>query len=329
MRYFLILFLFVVACKNADVTSGTVKSEEKSKTIILANQYKVSEESVAKNLKTLASDEMEGRASGTKGANMAADFLKEFLEEQNIKPYFSTHFDTLKNFSPVTYNVVGFIEGNDPKLKNEFVIFGAHYDHIGISKTGVNGDFINNGANDDASGVIAVMEIAKYFVKHKTNKRSILIAFFTAEEEGLLGSAEMAMRLKKQNFNLYSMLNFEMIGTPMKANHDSYVTGFSRGNIAEMINAYAGKKLVGYLPMEFQYQLFMRSDNYPFFLEFNTPCHAVSTFDFTNFDYYHHVKDEFELMDTKHMSSLIQDYLKVAEGMTNSLEKEIVLKAKK
>ena len=77
------------------------------------------------------------------------------------------------------FNIVGVIEGNDVHLKNEYVILGAHYDHIGINKTEVNGDFINNGANDDASGVTAVAELVKYFGTYKTNKRSILVAFFS------------------------------------------------------------------------------------------------------------------------------------------------------
>lgn len=291
--------------------------------------YRVDKEQVAKNLKILASDEFEGRKSGTIGGDKAAQFLADFLKKISIKPYFTTYRDTLQNFSPTACNVVGIIEGNDPILKNEFVIFGAHYDHIGITNPAVDLDTINNGANDDASGVVAVMEIARYFAKLKNNKRSILITFFAAEEDGLKGSEDLAKRLKESKLDLYTMINFEMMGVPMTANYSSFVTGFSRSNIAEKINEYSGKNLVGYLPMEFQYQLFMRSDNFPFFLEFNVPCHAVSTFDFKNFQYYHHVKDEFELMDTAHMTALIQDYILVAQGITNSSQKEILLKPKK
>ena len=122
------------------------------------------------------------------------------------------------------------------------------------------------------------------------------------------------------------MLNFEMIGVSMKADYTAYITGFSKSNMAAKINEYSGKKLVGYLPMEFQYQLFTRSDNFPFYKEFNVPSQTVCTFDFTNFDYYHHVKDEFEVMDISHMTSFIQDIIPVVEQMTNSNAKEIVLK---
>ena len=98
----------------------------------------------------LASDELEGRDSGSEGIEKAALYLQNQFKENGIKPYFSTYFDTLSNYKDVSYNVVGYIEGKDKKLKNEFVILGAHYDHIGITPE-VNGeDKINNGANDNA-----------------------------------------------------------------------------------------------------------------------------------------------------------------------------------
>lgn len=320
MRYFYFLFVFIlVSCKSASVLNVSKNTNENI-------SYKVQESSVSATLKTLSSDDMQGREAGTAGINKSADFLIELLTEYKVKPYFQTYRDTLSKVKGVTFNVIGVIEGNDPVLKDEFVILGAHYDHIGISEVGVDGDFINNGANDDASGVTAVAELAKYFGKHKTNKRSILIAFFTAEETGLLGSFHLADKLKKSNFNLYTMLNFEMIGVPMQADYTAYITGFSKSNMATKINEYSGKKLVGYLPMEFQYQLFKRSDNYPFFEKFNVPSQTVSTFDFKNFDYYHHVKDEFEVMDIPHMTSFIQDVIPVVEKMTNAETKEIVLK---
>jgi Zn-dependent M28 family amino/carboxypeptidase len=322
MRYFYFLVVFVfIGCKSTSVATDVNNIEQ-------SFSYKVDESSVSETLKTLSADAMQGRESGTEGGIKAADYLADLLKKYNVKPYFQSYRDTLSNFDEVNtaFNIVGVIEGTDPALKDEFVILGAHYDHIGVTETGEDGDFINNGANDDASGVTAVAEIAKYFGANKTNKRSILIAFFAAEETGLLGSFHLAKMLKKGNFNLYTMLNFEMIGVPMKADYTAYITGFSKSNMASKINDYAGKKLLGYLPMEFQYQLFSRSDNFPFFKEFNVPCQTVCTFDFTNFDYYHHVKDEFEVMDITHMTRFIQDILPAVEKMTNTDAREIVLK---
>lgn len=328
MRYFYFLFvLVVVGCKTTSVSDATLNTgNANTKATDKIFSYKVEETSVSQTLKALSADDMQGRESGTEGINKAANYLADVLKKYNVKPYFKNYHDTLSNFKGTTFNVVGIIEGNDPVLKREFVILGAHYDHIGISKEGIDGDFINNGANDDASGVTAVAELAKYFGLNKTNKRSIIIAFFAAEETGLLGSYHLSAKMKKLNVNLYTMLNFEMIGVPMEAEYSAYITGFSKSNMASKINEYAGKKLVGYLQMEFQYQLFMRSDNFPFFKEFNVPCQTVSTFDFKNFEYYHHVKDEFEQMDIPHMTRFIQDILPVVEKMTNAETKEIVLK---
>ena len=286
------------------------------------------EENVAKTLKFLASDENEGRDSGSKGIENAGLFLEKMMIENNIKPYFKTYRDTLSNFNKPAYNIVGYIEGNDPKLKSEFVIIGAHYDHIG-KIAAVNGDEIANGANDNASGSTAVTEVMKYFAKYKTNKRSLIFVFFSAEEKGLLGSKHLAKKLKDANLDLYVMFNFEMIGVPMQ-NKDFllYLTGFGKTNMASMLNEYAGNKVIGYVPAETKYQLFRASDNYPFFTEFEVPSQTVSTFDFENFDFYHKPGDEFELMDTKHLTNVANTMIPVLEIMMNKPTKEIKINDK-
>ncbi|WP_299823961.1 M28 family peptidase [uncultured Pontibacter sp.] len=91
-----------------------------------------------------------------------------------------------------SYNVVGKIEGSDPKLKNEYVVHSAHLDHVGIGRP-VDGDSIYNGAHDNASGVASLLEIAGVYSRlKKTPKRSVLLVMVTAEEMGLLGSAYFA-----------------------------------------------------------------------------------------------------------------------------------------
>lgn len=286
--------------------------------------YQIEEENVIETLKYLTSDELEGRDSGSKGIELAANYLESQFVESGIKTYFKTYKDTLSNFEPAAYNVVGLIEGNDPELKNEYVIIGAHYDHIGRIAA-VDGDDIANGANDNASGTTIVSEVAKYFAKTKSNKRSILVVYFSAEEKGLLGAYSLAEKLKKEDFNLYLMLNFEMLGVPMDKDYEVFITGFKKSNMAQKMNEYAGSNFVGYLPQEFQYRLFMASDNYPFYKEFNVPSQTICTFDFDNFKYYHHVKDEFEVMDTKHMTELSNKLLPIVTEMVNAPSQEIKL----
>jgi Zn-dependent M28 family amino/carboxypeptidase len=287
--------------------------------------YTVKETDVAKTLKYLASDELEGRETGKKGIGKAADYLVQFFQDNNIKPYFRSYQDTLSSFKGDAFNVVGYLEGTDAVLKNEFIILSAHYDHIGITEKGIDGDFINNGANDDASGVTAVAEMAKYFSKAKNNKRSILFVFFAGEEKGLLGSKHLAKKLKEQNFQLYAQFNIEMIGVPMKRDYLAYITGFDKSNMAAKINEYTGKKSIGFLPKEAEYQLFYRSDNFPFYDVFKVPCQSISTFDFENFEFYHHVSDDFEAMDISHITSFIQELLPAITQIANTPAKEIVM----
>ena len=318
-----ILFLIPImlfGCKSKQTTDISVAngSAASKKDYV---EYKVEQKDVASTLKTLSSDDFEGRETGKPGIEKAAVFLENFLKQNKIKPYFTTYRDLLSNFNEPTANIVGYIEGNDPVLKHEFVVLGGHYDHIGMTQDGE--DKINNGANDDASGVTAVAEVAKYFAQSKSNKRSILVVFFSGEEKGLLGSKHLAKKLKAKNFNFYTMLNFEMIGVPMTKEYTAYLTGYDKSNMAAKMNEYAGKNLIGYLPKEKEYQLFSRSDNYSFYKEFQLPSQTVCTFDFENYNYYHDVKDEFELMDIKHMTSFIQEILPVVEKMTNSKIKEI------
>ncbi|MBC3847572.1 M20/M25/M40 family metallo-hydrolase [Winogradskyella echinorum] len=340
-----VIIAFILSCsikqKAADGKPGEdggkqlvekqeVNLQSTNRTIVEA----ITEEAIKKSMEYLASDELGGRATGSEGIEKAAVFIEDYFKANNIKPYFETYrdhfeFKNRRSSNPDEvikgFNVIGFIEGNDPKLKNEFIILGGHYDHIGMGKE-VNGDKIANGANDDASGTIAAMEFGKYFAKSKTNKRSILITLYSAEEMGLKGSGHLAERLKSQGLDAYTMINFEMIGVPRAADKSmAYMSGYKRSNFAETLNKYAGKEVVGFFSKAKEMNLFMRSDNFPFYKELNIPAHAISTFDFTNFDYYHHVDDEASQMDYKHMANFMNSMIPALEGMMNAPTKEVVL----
>jgi Zn-dependent M28 family amino/carboxypeptidase len=320
-----ILFLLAVVFFGCKPSAGIVPNVNYESTYVpIEINYQVKEQDVAATLQYLASDELEGRDTGSKGMEKAVVYLEQFFKENHIKPYFSSYKDTLSNFKGTAYNVVGFVEGTDPVLKKEFLLISAHYDHIGLSKNAVEGDFINNGANDDASGTTAVAEMAKYFSATRSNKRSVMFVFFAGEEKGLLGSKHLAKRLKQQGFPLYAQFNIEMIGVPMKRDYLAYITGFDKSNMAQKINDYTGKNTIGFLPKEAEYQLFYRSDNYSFYEVFKVPCQSVSTFDFENFPYYHHVSDDFKAMNIPHMTKLIQELLPAVTEMAVSTTKEII-----
>ncbi len=127
------------------------------------------------------------------------------IELDNVRVEFKT---SVKTKIMRTYNVVGYIEGSDPVLKNELVVIGAHYDHLGKR-----GGYIWNGADDNASGTVGVMEIAKAFsLMDRKPKRSVLFACWTGEEKGLLGSKFFTEHPFFPIRNIVLNLNMDMIG---------------------------------------------------------------------------------------------------------------------
>ncbi|WP_179354488.1 M20/M25/M40 family metallo-hydrolase [Winogradskyella vidalii] len=319
MKNIFAVFLMVLVC-------SCLSNRKTSETKAVIEKPEITEEAIKTSMEYLASDELEGRATGSEGLEKAAVFIENYLKSNDIKPYFETYRDSFKVNDLDGYNIVGMVEGNDPKLKNEFVILGGHYDHIGIQKT-VEGDSIANGANDDASGTVAAMELGRYFAKSKTNKRSLLITLYDAEELGLKGAANLAERLKGENFDAYTMINFEMIGVARAESEAmAYMSGYERSNFAETLNSYADEEIIGFFPKAKAMNLFFRSDNFPFYKALDIPAHAISTFDFTNFDYYHHVEDEADKMDYAHMAHFIKKMIPALEGMMNAPTKDVLLK---
>ncbi|WP_037319118.1 M20/M25/M40 family metallo-hydrolase [Salegentibacter sp. Hel_I_6] len=311
-------FFLISSCGN----SQAVQATQEVQTTLNAN---VKHAEVEDLLYYLSSDELKGRETGTEGIELAAQRIENIFKENGIQEYFETYRHNFEIDGVEGFNVVGMLEGNDPKLKDEFIILGAHYDHIGIQEP-VDGDSIANGANDNAAGTVAVVELAKKFAEIDDNKRSIMFVLFSAEEMGLVGAREIAQQLKEDKLDLYTLFNFEMIGVPMNdKDYIGYLTGYENSNFAEKFNEYSGEKVLGFLPQAKEYNLFKRSDNYPFFEEFNVPAQTISTFDFTNYDYYHHVADEAEKLDVAHMTNVIESVIPGILKMANTAEKEIKL----
>ena len=304
----LLLLTFIVGCKKKEETQSITVTSDYIKDIVYF----------------LASDELEGRNTGSEGIEKSATFIETKFKDYGVKPYFDTYRDNFKIDSLDAFNVVGFLEGSDPKLKDEVVIIGAHYDHIGRRAKPVEGDSIGHGANDNASGTSTVIAMAKSFAAQKNNKRSIMFALFSGEEMGLRGAKQLAERLKNENLNLYTMVNFEMLGVPFPdRDYQVFATGYDLSNMAEVLNKYAGNKLVGKSDEAAKFNLFKRSDNYAFYEHFKIAAQTISSCDLTNFDFYHHVDDEADIMDYNHMASTINNLFPAMEGMINAPTQEI------
>ena len=199
-------------------------------------------------------------------------------------------------------NVVGMIPGKS--LKNEYVIFSGHYDHLGIGKA-VNNDSIYNGANDDAAGTTAVITLAKYFKALNNNERTLVFVAFTAEEIGGYGSQYFSKQFDPEQVK--AMFNIEMIGTESKWGKGSaYITGFEKTNMGTILQQnLQGSSFQFYADPYTSQNLFYRSDNATLARQ-GVPAHSISTSKMDNEQNYHKLSDEIGTLDMTNMAEIIK-----------------------
>ena len=189
----------------------------------------VSDELLRKHLKFLTSDELEGRLTGSKGEALAANYIEKELTSFGLRPFnnnsFFQNFEyniLLKNENGGSEvkpwkgkNIIAFLDNNTEKT----IILGSHYDHLGKNehqhspKINPSKDEIYPGADDNASGTAALLELARILSQNKsTEKVNYLFAFFSGEEDGLAGSKYFAESLKGGPLKINAMINMDMIG---------------------------------------------------------------------------------------------------------------------
>ena len=198
-------------------------------------------------------------------------------------------------------NVVGVLKGKN--LSDEYVVVSAHYDHLGIDKE-KQGDNIYNGANDNASGVTAVLTLAEHFKKLDLNERSIIFIAFTAEEMGLRGSRYFGKVINPDNF--VAGVNIEMIGTESEyGRNTAWLTGFDRSDFSEIIQKNLSGTKYKIMPDPYPKQnLFFRSDNAPL-ARLGIPAHTFSTTAVGKDSHYHKVTDEYKTLDVENIKEII------------------------
>lgn len=221
-------------------------------------------------------------------------------------------------------NILAWIEGTDKTLKNEYVMLSAHYDHVGIGRPDETGDSIYNGTRDNAIGTVAVMNAAKFFAKNPP-KKSILLALWTAEEKGLLGSRYFADNpLIPLNQIVYN-LNIDGAGY----NDTSIITviGLGRtsadGLVSEAVADFGLKAIADPAPEQ---GLYDRSDNVSF-ARHGIPAPTFSL-GFTAFDdeinkYYHKAADEVDSVDLDYVTLYWKSYILAAQNISNAADQPI------
>lgn len=199
-------------------------------------------------------------------------------------------------------NVVGILPGKS--RPNEYVVFSGHYDHLGIIEP-VGQDSIANGADDDASGVTAVISLANIFAKQGNNERTLVFVAFTAEESGGFGSKYFSEQLDPKD--VVAMINIEMIGKDSKFGPNTlYITGFEKSDLGKIMQVNAKRTDFAFYPDPYPDQnLFYRSDNATL-AALGVPAHTASTSQIDQDKFYHTVKDELQTLDIKNIISSIK-----------------------
>ena len=210
--------------------------------VLAFGQSGVSESNIRAHVAKLASTEFAGRMTGERGIELAGDYIEKEFKKYGLKPGipggYGKSFRQNFSFTPTaapgqerkTYNatnIVGVIEGRDANLKSEAIVIGAHYDHLGRGGPGsgslaANSTDIHYGADDNASGTSALLELARHYAKAKTNKRTLVFVAFSGEELGLFGSKHYADNPVIPVDKTVAMINMDMIG---RLNEDNLTIG--------------------------------------------------------------------------------------------------------
>ena len=275
------------------------------------NSQTINEISVKKHLYTLANDSMQGRKAGSPGIEKAAKYIEQQFSEIGLKPFENSSFrQSFKHINSRSekkeeldlFNIIGLLKGTS--LKEEFVIISAHYDHLGQIEGG-KGDLVFNGANDNATGVAAMIMLAEYFKKAQINKRSVLFVAFTAEEMGLVGSNYFGKTISAES--IIAGVNIEMIGKESPFGpKTAWLTGFKRSTFGEIIQKNLSSSEYRLYPDPYKdFRLFFRSDNASL-ARLGVPAHTFSTSPMDKDLDYHQLSDEVETLDVKIITETIK-----------------------
>ncbi len=212
-----------------------------------------------------------------------------------------------------TRNVIGIIHGSDPKLSGQAILLSAHVDHLGIGQP-VNGDEIYNGADDDASGVSAVLELARALARQPKPRRTVIFALFGSEEKGLWGSTYYREHPTVPLTDIIANLEFEMIArTDSAVPRDTlWLTGWDRSNLGPEL-ARHGAHLVGDPHPEQHF--FQRSDNYAL-AQKGVVAQTVSSYGLHGD--YHKPSDELSKVDWDHLIASIESMVGPLLWLANS-----------
>ncbi len=208
------------------------------------------EKDLQRHVRFITADSLMGRAAGSKGELAVANYIYDRLEEAGVvmltprdgEDFYIAGSQEGMPFRDTIHsrNIIGVVPGYDKLLNKEYVVIGAHFDHLGVNRITIDGKEhlqIYGGADDNASGVAALIELAREVANNRfLFRRSVIFAFFGAEEVGMAGSWYFLNRSFKEVQNIVMMINLDMIGRSDGENHFQVFTGIRNLELTTLVN---------------------------------------------------------------------------------------------
>lgn len=315
MKFTLILLLLLLPVKQAD--NELIKPKDLKEWV-----------------EFLSSDNMNGRQNGSKEMKVAAEWISSKFTEYGLKALIGNMVQdysyTARSSQISERNVIGWIEGSDPVMKNEYIILSAHFDHVGVVH-GASTDSICNGADDNAAGTSTLIGIAKYISDSGIKPgRSIIFCAFSGEENGMRGSRYFVKNLPVPAEKIIADMNFEMTGHSEELGKGKYyMTGCTFSNLDDIVKGYAagyGLRLVDSIPVT--NMLFNASDNVSFSkmsvadgISKGIPSGTFATSTLAR--YIHTPEDEAGLFDFENMAVLVNHFADVVLKLSREKKKVV------
>ncbi len=283
-----------------------------SSTLLFAQNRSIANH-VAGEMSFLASDALRGRGSATHDEFVAATYVASQFQSFGLEAA-QVQFVPLPS-GQTTYNAIALLRGSNPALARQTILLSAHLDHLGTRATPEGGEVIYHGADDDASGTTAVLELARVLASlHTRPRRTIVFACFGSEETGGQGDQYFFAHPPVPLSSIVANLEFEMIGLPdpALAPDQLWLTGWERSNLGPVLASHGAPLVADPHPAE---HFFRRSDN------FNLARRGIVAQTVSSYGlgaHYHQPSDDLAHIDLDRLARAIQSMIAPIEWLAGT-----------
>ncbi len=307
--------VFAIVFAAASLEGQAIRTGSGEPSTASRSTFRVCVACIRAHMEFLASDALRGRGSSTRDELTAATYIASELRQYGVQPA-GDHRGYIQvvtvDQKTTTWNVIGMLPGSTADGRKSAVILSAHLDHLGVGKP-VNGDEIYNGADDDASGVSAVLEFARRLA-HRRPRRTVIFVLFGSEETGGFGASYFVDHPPVPLTQIAVALELEMIGRPDPSlDRDAlWLSGWQRSNLGPELNAHGGDIVADPHVSE---DFFARSDNY-ILAKKGIVAQTISSFGLHKD--YHQPSDDLAHISFQHLDAAIESLLAPIGWLVNS-----------